>query len=122
MIAEVKSSEKGTLIAIDFERLPFTPKRTFYIGGVPDDNTRGCHAHIEGKQVLWCLSGVIFVVNITKSSFERTFHELRMGDCVFIDKMVWSQQTYYNEARALVLCSNSYDEADYIRDWKAFKA
>jgi dTDP-4-dehydrorhamnose 3,5-epimerase-like enzyme len=120
MITEVKNSDKGTLIAInDFSIIPFKPKRLFYIEGVPHGETRGNHAHREGLQMLWCLSGIIAVATIERK--EQSFYELEPGEAIFIDKMVWSIQTYYKNARALVLCSNTYDESDYIRDWSTFK-
>ncbi|MDQ1381594.1 MAG: hypothetical protein QOJ71_2313, partial [Actinomycetota bacterium] len=48
--------ERGSLLAIDFDALPFTVRRVFMITDVPPGTKRGGHRHRSGAQVLVCIS------------------------------------------------------------------
>ena len=126
MITELTThkNDKGTLMALnDFEDIPFVAKRLFYISNVPNKGTRGFHAHRKNQQYLICLDGRIVVELKWGDSDGATDAIINMmpGDTIFVDKMTWATQTYYGNAKLLVLCSTEHDESDYIRDWEEYK-
>ncbi len=121
----INESSRGKLIAInDFSALPFVPQRFMYIHDVPNKETRGFHAHKTNTQFLICLQGRIIIKTITtnhNTGLEETAYELRANEYILMPSMTWGEQTYFDNASALVLCSKEYDEQDYIRDYEEFK-
>lgn len=99
-------------------KVPFEIKRLFIVDSVANGTTRGAHAHKQCRQFLICMDGHIsvHVWNGTTGSNRN----LIKGDALLIDKEVWSHQQYFNNAKLLVLCSDEYDESDYIRDIDEF--
>ena len=120
MVNLIKDSERGDLMAFDTIDVPFYVKRIFVVNNVPISEERGNHAHFENLQYLICLEGSIDVINNDGKS--ETVHDLRKGECVFLDKLTWSKQIYTNEKTSImVLCSHEYDKNDYITDFEEFK-
>lgn len=122
----INENDKGKLISINdlIASVPFTVKRFMEITSVPDGETRGNHAHRENKQLLLCFQGRVIVETECKNnegSFEEETHELDAGDFLYMPPLTWANQTYYDNAVLHVLCSKSYDEEDYVRDYEEFK-
>ncbi len=115
------SDSNGYLVAINNLKdiIPFNVKRIFYVYDVPKNQTRGCHAHFEDKQLLICVKGSINV-KLDWGHEERTFL-LKQNDSIFMDNMVWGEQTYLTGNDILLaLCSKEHDETDYIKDYSYF--
>jgi UDP-2-acetamido-3-amino-2,3-dideoxy-glucuronate N-acetyltransferase len=111
--------DNGTLVPIDFSELPFSPKRVFYVAGVPAGDERGRHAHHETQQLLICLQGKISVH--LYDGYKTEIIIIRQHESVFVDKMIWDSQTYETgEDIMLSLCSTEHDKADYIEDLNEF--
>jgi len=110
--------KRGTLIPFYFKDFPFEPKHMFYVTHVPDGTTRGEHAHKQSEQVLVCLSGEIDVWCFD-GVLENHFMLVR-GEAIWIPKMVWSSQQFFNGGSMLVVCSQEYNEKEYIRDYEGF--
>ena len=109
--------DRGILRYLNFNSLGFKPQRFFFITDVPARQTRGGHGHFKDRQHLFCVKGKIFITLYT-SSGEQKF-VLEEGDSCFMDRMVWSEQTYMTgEDVLLVVCSNEYDPEDYFYDKK----
>ena len=76
----------------------------------------------NGQQLLVCLAGSV-VAEVSDGRRWRAVHL----DCpdvgLYIPPMVWgAQHDYSREAVLLVLASDEYDSADYIRDIDTFRA
>lgn len=99
--------------------VPFDIKRVFCISS-HKVSQRGNHAHKKCFQLLVCLSGKVHVFckdKIKQVDFEIT--EPSTG--IIIPPMIWSYQVYKEPGSILmVLCSDLYDESDYIRDYEDF--
>lgn len=109
------SDERGVLVPLEFNNLPFIPKRAFYVYDVPKDTWRGEHAHYKTEQFLICLKGKIHVRLESKKGIEEI--TLNESDTCFIDKMVWDSQKFLVEDSVLlVICSTNFDKSDYIFD------
>ena len=58
----VHADARGTLVVLEEPRgLPFVPRRTFFIVGVPADQTRAGHGHIVASEVLVAVQGSVTV-------------------------------------------------------------
>ena len=107
--------DRGILSYVDFSDLKFSPKRMYYITGVPKGEVRGNHGHYRDQQYLICIQGKIKVVMISKDSREEKI--LSPGSDAFLDSMVWGEQEYLTgDDIMLVLCSTKFDKSDYIYD------
>ena len=109
----------GTLVPIEFNKLPFVPKRMFYVCYIPKNEERGNHAHYETKQVLICVQGEILVKLHNGKALETTI--LKPNQSVFVDKMMWDSQIFLTGNDVLLsICSTPYDKKDYIEDFDSF--
>lgn len=109
----------GNLLPLEFENLPFSPKRIFTVTDVPKDGIRGQHAHYETQQILICVKGEIAVS--IDDGIEEKESIITEGETFFIDKMVWDSQKFLTgEDIMLVICSTNYDIEDYIFDKSEF--
>lgn len=111
---------RGNLAIIEKEVLPFVIKRVYYLFDVPSDASRGGHAHKEQSQVLIALSGSFDVVLQTKNS-TQIFTLNKPDQGLLIPPGVWREmENFSSGAVCLVLASDFFDEADYIRDFDEF--
>ena len=113
------SDNRGDLRPLDFDRLPFLPKRLFIVSNVPKGETRGCHAHFKTRQFLICLEGEIEVIlddGKTKSSITLT-----PAEGVYVPELVWDSQIFKTDNDILlVLASTHYNKSDYIDCYSTF--
>jgi len=111
---------RGSLTPINIKDLPFEAKRIFYVSGVPEGDVRGKHAHKTNKQILVCVSGSI-EVSLDDGDKVQSYI-LNENDGIFVDQLIWDEQKYLTGNDILLsICSNEYDESDYIRDYNQFK-
>jgi hypothetical protein len=117
-------NEDGSLGVIDFAdtRLPFAPKRLFYIFGVDEGAIRGKHAHKNCKQFFIQLSGSSMITYINKSG--KGVYVLNSPSEGFLaEELTWCEISDFSEGSVLmVLASDPYDADDYIHDISFFEA
>lgn len=114
---------RGTLSAGEFGRsMPFVAKRYFIVYDVSDHEVRGEHAHRALHQFLVCVKGsVAVVVDDGARREEILLDSPSVG--IHIPPMIWATQYKYSrDAVLLVLASDAYDNADYIRDYDEYLA
>ncbi|HEX5069102.1 MAG TPA: WxcM-like domain-containing protein [Vicinamibacterales bacterium] len=114
---------RGVLTAGEFLRdVPFEPRRFFLVSDVPGKEVRGEHAHRQCRQFLVCIRGSVAVVVDDGSTAEEI--ELTTSDRgLYVPPMTWAVQYRYSaDAMLLVLASDYYDAADYVRDYEEFLA
>lgn len=112
--------ERGGLIAIESNQgIPFEIKRLYYIFNTTNQ-ARGFHAHINLKQVAICLKGSCrFILDDGSKKEHVVLNTATKG--LLIEGLVWREMHDFSEdCVLLVLASEHYDEADYIRDYDAF--
>lgn len=109
--------DRGTLLPIEFERLPFVPQRLFTVSGMAPGTQRGGHAHRRAQQFLVCLQGQVDLCLRLKNEEARV--ALRPeGQGLLVGAMVWCQQTYVTEGTVLlVVSSEPYDPDSYVEGW-----
>jgi UDP-2-acetamido-3-amino-2,3-dideoxy-glucuronate N-acetyltransferase len=100
--------------------VPFVPKRYFLVFDVPSKHVRGEHAHRVCHQFLICVNGEIAVVADNGQERQELLLD-RPSLGLHVPPMVWcTQYKYSKDAVLLVFASESYDPADYIRDYDEF--
>ena len=119
----VVSDPRGDLTFVEGERhVPFAIRRVYYLYNVPVDAERGGHAHFNLEQVIFALSGSFRVkVDDGTGVKEHWLRDPRKG--LHISHLVWREMDCFSQgAVCMVLASQPYDEADYIRDHADFVA
>ena len=115
---------RGSLVPIEAERdIPFAIKRVYFITDVLPNVIRGLHAHRKLQQVMICLQGSVTVALenfVTKCKETVTLNKVNQG--LYINTMVWVEMYDFQPGTVLlVLASEYYDEADYIRDYAQYQ-
>lgn len=102
--------------------LPFTPQRFFIVYDVPSEEVRGEHAHRACHQFLVCIKGsCTIVLDDAEHRDEVRLDSPQVG--LHIPPMVWGIQYRFSaDAVLLVLASDTYEAADYIRNYDEFLA
>jgi dTDP-4-dehydrorhamnose 3,5-epimerase-like enzyme len=120
----VLGDDRGKLIALEAlsEQIPFDVKRVYYIFDTTLGTVRGKHAHKKLKQILICVSGAC---TISCELLDGTKTEYRLDwptKGLLIEGMVWHEmKDFSKDAVLLVLASEHYNEADYVRNYSDFK-
>ena len=118
----IASDLRGSLSAIEFGDLPFTPRRFFTVYGVPSRDVRGQHAHRKCEQYLICLVGSVDCL-LDNGHTRRIVHLNSPGQGLYIPAMTWGAQYNYSPDAVLgVFASQAYDSNDYIREYDDFLA
>lgn len=111
---------RGTLGVLDFNELPFIPKRIYWITDSPEKITRGAHAHKLLNQVFLVLSGSV-TIDIFKGSDKQSFNLIAEGPILMLEPGYWRDiKLLTPDSLILVLCDREYEENDYIRDWEDY--
>lgn len=115
------SHPNGTIaVAENSNVLPFAIKRVFYIYDIPSDTERGAHAHRFGEQLIIAATGS-FDVTISDGKETRIINLNRPYKGLYVPPGVWvGLNGFSSGCVCLVLCSNTYDDNDYIRDYQDF--
>ena len=113
--------DRGNLTVVQArETVPFDIKRVFYLYDTPGGEARGAHAHKECHQFLVAASGSFEVV-LDDGENKRTVYLNRPFKGLHIPPGIWAaEQEFSSGAVCLVLASEHYEEADYIREYQEF--
>jgi hypothetical protein len=114
---------RGNLTFLEGNRhVPFAIERVYYLYDVPGGAERGGHAHLGLHQLIIAMSGSFDVV-LDDGHATRRFHLNRSYYGLYVCPMIWRELDNFSSGSVcLVLASNRYDEADYIRDHGEFLA
>lgn len=118
---KVHGDNTGNLVALEKDvNLPFEIKRVYYIWGTAEKVVRGKHAHRKLEQVIMCISGSCdFVLDNGKERV--TVHLNSPSQGLYIKHNIWREFTNFSpDCVVMVLASEHYDEADYIRNYETF--
>ena len=119
----VRGDDLGWLVALEAERnVPLPIKRVYYIFGTREGIRRGKHAHRRLTQMMVCLTGQCKVL-LDDGNTREDVVLTRNDHGLMLDPMLWHEMYDFSpDCVLLVLADNYYDEADYIRDYRTFKA
>lgn len=113
--------DRGSLVAVEANKtVPFDIKRVYYIFGTKPGVARGFHAHKALKQVAVCVTGSCrMLLDNGREKEELLLDSPTKG--LVIEDLVWREMHDFTpDCVLLVLASEHYDEADYIRNYDDF--
>jgi dTDP-4-dehydrorhamnose 3,5-epimerase-like enzyme len=113
--------DRGALVALEQGRnIPFEIKRVYYLFDTKKDVIRGMHAHKDLKQVVIALKGhCTFILDDGTERIDVKICDPEQG--LLLESCVWREMHGFSEDCVLmVLASDYYDEADYIRNYTEF--
>ena len=100
--------------------VPFEIKRIYYLYGILENQERGAHAHKELLQIMIAASGS-FNVELDDGKNKKKIFLNSPSKGLLIFPGIWRDlKNFSSEAICLVLTSELYDEADYIRNYDDF--
>ena len=113
---------RGNLSFIETGRhVPFEIRRVYYLYDVPGGAERGGHAHRQLEAFIIAMSGSFDVV-LDDGSAKKRFHLNRPYFGLYMHPMVWRELDNFSSGSvSMVLASDFYDEADYLRDYDTYR-
>lgn len=118
-----RGDERGSLVAIEGGRdVPFAIARTYYVFGTVPGVKRGLHAHKALQQVAVCVRGsCTMLMDDGKQKESVRMDSPEKG--LLIPPRIWHEMHDFSpDCVLLVLASDHYDEADYLRNYADFLA
>jgi len=111
----------GNITAVENNiEIPFDTKRIFYLYDIPGGESRGGHSHKECHQFLLAASGS-FEVLLDDGKIKKTVMLNQPFRGLHIPPGIWASEVNFSSgAICLVMASHTYDESDYIRDYKKY--
>ncbi len=115
--------ERGHLVIVEGAKdVPFDVKRVFYIYGSDADVVRGKHANRKTQFVLINVSGTSKVRVDDGRGNEQVYSLERPHTGIYLPTMIWKDMYDFSpDSVLLVLASEHYEAAEYIRDYELFK-
>lgn len=113
--------DRGSLVALEANKtVPFDIKRVYYIFGTRPGVARGFHAHKALRQVAVCVTGSCRML-LDNGQYKEEVLLDSPTKGLLIEDLVWHEMhDFTSDCVLLVLASEHYDEADYIRDYDEF--
>ena len=110
----------GNYAIIEGDTIPFDIKRVYYLYDIPSGAERGGHSHINQREFLVAVSGSFDV--ILKNGKEEITVTLNKPDKgLLINTNIWRELNNFSSgAVCLVMASDVFAEADYIRAYEDF--
>lgn len=112
---------RGNLtVAQGHDKVPFDIRRAYWVYDVPGGESRGGHAHKQCREFIVAASGS-FSVTLDNGHERRTYLLNRPWQGLLVGTGVWrTLDDFSSGAVCVVLASDDYDEADYIRSYDDF--
>lgn len=119
-ISKIHNEAGNISILENGENIPFDVKRIYYLYDVPSGEARGGHAHYKLEQYIVAASGSFDVI-LNDGINKRRFSLNRPNLALHIVPGLWRELDNFSSGSiCMVLASHTYDEKDYIRDYKEF--
>lgn len=111
---------RGNLSVIEGDVIPFAMKRVYYLYDVPSGAERGGHSHKVQQEFLVALSGSFDVI-LTDGQSKKTVTLNKPNEGLLIPNGIWRElENFSSGSVCLVIASDVFEEADYIRDYQDF--
>lgn len=114
---------RGNLTFIEGNNhIPFLIRRSYWIYDVPGGEIRGGHSYRNLQEVIIAVSGSFDVV-VENGGRKQVFSLNRSYFGLYVPSMVWRDlENFSTNSLCLILASDVYNEADYIRDFNEYSA
>ena len=118
---QIHGDDRGQLVALEESKeVPFKIKRVYYMYDTGEGVRRGFHAHKCLEQILICVHGSCKI--LLDNGTEKEIVPLdKPYEGLYVSNDMWREMYDFSpDAVLMVLASELYDEADYIRDYDTF--
>lgn len=114
--------ENGNLSVVENGiQLPYAVKRVYYVYDVPGGVERGGHSHRECHEFIIAASGS-FDIEIDDGAAKRVVTLNRSNIGLHVVPGIWRVLNNFSSGSVcLVLASEGYEEADYVREYAEFE-
>lgn len=115
------SDARGDLTFIEGgTHIPFAVRRVYYFYGMQAGDRRGCLAHLKTDLCLMAVAGRVHVrLEREHGRFDTVLDRPNQG--LLIPHLTWLEMDDFSPGTVcLVLSSELYDDADYVRDHDEF--
>ena len=122
-LKKIDDGHDGNLIVLEeLKDVPFDVKRLYYINNLENCvSVRGHHAHRTLQQVIFCVSGG-FTLGLDDGETKQALRLYRDNVGVILGPGLWhTMHSFSTGCVLLVVASDYFDEADYIRDYDEFQ-
>ena len=98
----------------------FEFKRVYYLYDIPGGENRGGHAHKDLQQLFVAISGSFDLI-VDDGKAKKIFTLNSPSKAVQMPSGLWRELVNFSSGSVcLVLCSDMYDENDYLRNYQDF--
>ena len=113
--------ERGQLVSLEEHTdIPFEIKRVYYMYDTLEGVVRGHHAHKSLQQILFCVHGSCKVL-LDNGKEKKVVPLERPYEGLYVANNMWREMYDFSpDAVLMVLASEPYNEADYIRNYDEF--
>ena len=114
-------NSRGQLVALEeFKDIPFRIKRVYYMYDTDEGVVRGYHAHKSLQQILVCIHGSC-KIKLDNGREIKVIPLEKPYEGLYVSNAMWREMYDFSpDAVLMVLASDYYDEADYIRNYDEF--
>lgn len=114
--------ERGRLNFIEAGKdLPFQPQRLFWLHHIAPGQWRGRHGHRESQLVFVAMNGGCRI-HLDDAKVKESVTLDDPARALYVGTWVWHELTDFSAGAAiLVIASTLYEDAEYLRDYDAFK-
>ena len=113
--------QRGKLVSIENNHLPFKMERLFYIYDTDNSAIRGNHANRNSSFVFVCITGACDVL-IDDGESRVTYHLDSPDKALYCPKGSWKEMFNFKKGTVLLVVSDQpFDNTEYIRDYTEFK-
>lgn len=118
---QIHGDDRGQLVALEEAKdIPFKIKRVYYMYDTGEGVRRGFHAHKCLEQILICIHGSCKIL-LDNGTEKETVLLDKPYEGLYVSNDMWREMYDFSpDAVLMVLASELYDEADYIRDYDDF--
>lgn len=119
---QTHGDERGSLVALEeFQNIPFSVKRVYYMFETLAGVSRGAHAHRRLRQVVIAVRGSCrFSLDDGSEKIELLLDNPQQA--LLIEPMIYHEMYEFSEDCVLLaLADDLFDETDYIRGYEQFK-
>ncbi|MEO8557931.1 MAG: FdtA/QdtA family cupin domain-containing protein [Rhodospirillales bacterium] len=120
-LPKIADSRGALSFAESGNHVPFDIARVFYMYDLPPGSKRGAHAHYAASVLIFMLAGSCDAILDDRRRRESVRLE-QPNRGLLVGPRIWHElENFAAHSVCLVLTSHRYDEADYMRDYQAFR-
>ena len=124
VIKRIVDERDGSLCILNScQEIPFEIKRVYFINNLEGfASIRGKHAHRKLRQVIFCINGC-FTLSLDDGTTKQDIIMRHDNVGIVLEPMLWhTMHDFSSGCVILVIASDYYDAADYIRNYDEFIA